>query len=248
MSKDKLGDFFKKLESEYRQVITESHLIVRLDGKCFSSFTKGLIKPFDEDLMNLFKLTVTYLAEKYNATLGYSQSDEISLYWNISESTREHIFGGKCTKINSILASDCTLFFNQNLKTYLPKSYSSKNPLFDCRCFGLESEYVNKYFRWRQRDCYKNAITLIASKYYSHKELLGKNTQERIEMIPETLDLEKSKYLLSEYLYGITVERCTESREFTFEEIESLPEKHDARLNPSITRDIVTYKLIDWRF
>ena len=50
-TKDVVGDKYKALEKVYRNKFeSNKYLIIRLDGKAFHSFTKGMKKPFDERL------------------------------------------------------------------------------------------------------------------------------------------------------------------------------------------------------
>ena len=52
MSKDNLGDRMKSYENVERRYLTRrTPTLIRIDGKCFSSFTKGFKKPFDIVLM-----------------------------------------------------------------------------------------------------------------------------------------------------------------------------------------------------
>ena len=64
MKKDKkfdsetLGGRMKNLEKEYDlEVGPNSHIICRIDGHKFSSYTRGFKKPFDEILSKAFELT-----------------------------------------------------------------------------------------------------------------------------------------------------------------------------------------------
>lgn len=70
-------------EYEY---VTRTHLvrrtpvIIRVDGKAFHTFTKGMQKPFDMVLIKTMQDTMQYLCENIqNCVLGYTQSDEITL-------------------------------------------------------------------------------------------------------------------------------------------------------------------------
>ncbi len=48
-----LSDRIKQYESEYETIVPrEQHLIIRIDGHHFSSFTRGFNKPFDAALNN----------------------------------------------------------------------------------------------------------------------------------------------------------------------------------------------------
>ena len=53
--------------------------VMRLDGVSFHVFTRGIRKPFDERLRMSLVRTTEDLVTKFQASLGYAQSDEISL-------------------------------------------------------------------------------------------------------------------------------------------------------------------------
>lgn len=53
-------------------------VIVRVDGRCFHTFTKNFQKPFDDVLSRTMRDTMQYLCENVQGcVLGYTQSDEI---------------------------------------------------------------------------------------------------------------------------------------------------------------------------
>ena len=55
-------------------------VIIRLDGKAFHTFTKGLKKPFDNILIETMQETAKYLCENIQGCkIAYTQSDEITL-------------------------------------------------------------------------------------------------------------------------------------------------------------------------
>ena len=80
-TQDVVGDKYKALEKVYRNKFeSNKYLIIRLDGKAFHSFTKGMKKPFDERLYEILKETLKYWCENVDGVkIGYYQSDEISL-------------------------------------------------------------------------------------------------------------------------------------------------------------------------
>ncbi len=59
----------------------ESHqpYFIRLDGCGFSKFLKGVVKPFDYRITDAMVKTTADLVAKFQPTLGYTSSDEISL-------------------------------------------------------------------------------------------------------------------------------------------------------------------------
>lgn len=80
-SKDAFGDRMKGYESleTDRRAMTGLPLVVRVDGRSFSKFTRGMARPYDTDMANLMVETAKYLVEETNAKVGYTQSDEITL-------------------------------------------------------------------------------------------------------------------------------------------------------------------------
>jgi hypothetical protein len=55
---------------------------------------------------------------------------------------------------------------------------------FDARLFIIpDRTEVMNYFRWRNQDCIRNSVSMVAQYLYSHKELHGKNSAQQKEMI-----------------------------------------------------------------
>ena len=182
--KTALGDRMKAYEAPTtaRKAFKGQPIIARLDGKSFHTFTKGLRRPYDEDLSRLMVVTTMYLVDRFGASVGYTQSDEIQLAWFIdSTSQSEYVFDGRLQKFESLLAAACTAVFNRDLQTYLP-SKGAELPIFDCRAFVVPN-LLEAYhaFLWRQQDCTKNAISMAAQSMFSHKSLQGLHGAEMQE-------------------------------------------------------------------
>ncbi|KAJ3337744.1 hypothetical protein HDU93_000634 [Gonapodya sp. JEL0774] len=80
MYADELATKIKGLENEMDSAVPPTQpFVIRLDGVAFSTFTKDLPRPFDRRLSNAMVATSVDLVEKFNASCGYTQSDEISL-------------------------------------------------------------------------------------------------------------------------------------------------------------------------
>ncbi len=158
-------------------------ILVRLDGKAFHSFTKGLRQPFDTKFNWCMDVTAETLIKNTNALCAYIQSDEITLLYHSNKFESQVFMDAKRDKLNSILASMCTLEFNECKKVLL-KSHSHKEALFDCRCWNVPSkeEAVN-VFIWRQQDAIRNSIQGLAQANFSHKKLQGLNSKQVQEML-----------------------------------------------------------------
>jgi tRNA(His) 5'-end guanylyltransferase len=173
---------------------------MRLDGKAFHTYTRGLDKPFDEGLIEDMRDTATYLCSKIEgAKCAYVQSDEISIlitdYVNLKT---QAWFDYSVQKMTSISASLCTAKFNQlrisrvndwgkseesNYGEFILESIDNM-PLafFDSRVFNIPKEEVPNYFHARQRDAVKNSISMLGQSLYSHKELHKKSGDEVQEL------------------------------------------------------------------
>lgn len=189
--KDDLG---KRMKEQY-EVRTRTLLprrtytLIRLDGKAFHSFTKGMRKPYDEDLMSIMDKTTKILCEEIQgAKFGYVQSDEISILLTDFDNINTCAwFDGQVQKIVSVSSSIATANFNSlMLNKYWGYQNASTQKLayFDSRVWTIPDPIeVENYFIWRQKDAVRNSIQMTAQSLYSHKELMGKSSNEQQEMI-----------------------------------------------------------------
>lgn len=203
MSKDSLGERMKGYEFASRDMMTKRMpVIIRLDGKAFHTFTKGLRKPFDEILMSTMWQTAKYLCENIQGCkIAYTQSDEISLLLtNYDNITTDSWFGNSVQKMVSVSASMATLAFNRHFReitedfrnqSFNDVQYKSllktkfDTAIFDSRVFVIPKEEVNNYFIWRQQDAMRNSVQMLAQSKFSHKELHKKNVSMLKNMLLE---------------------------------------------------------------
>ena len=198
----KLDERMKKYEYVTRHyLMCRTPIIVRIDGKAFHTFTRGMKKPFDHIFMESMQDTMKYLCENVQGcVLGYTQSDEISLllvdYENLESCAW---FDNNLSKIISITSGMASSYFNlifrYNVEDYcynmkgsaeyriLLRKKARDLTVFDSRAFNLQKEEVNNYFVWRQQDAIKNAIQMIGRAYFTHKELENKNGKDIVDML-----------------------------------------------------------------
>lgn len=177
--KDSLGDRMKEFyENRTRNFLPRrTYTIIRVDGKAFHSYTRGLIRPFDEKLVNDMDETACYMCKNIQgAKFAFVQSDEISILLTDFEGlTTDAWFDGNIQKMASISASLATAKFNE--------LRPNKIALFDSRVFIIPSDIeVENYFIWRQQDTTRNSISSVAQSMFSHQELENKNTDQMQEM------------------------------------------------------------------
>jgi tRNA(His) guanylyltransferase len=115
--KDQLGDRMKDFYEDRTRykLARRTNTIIRIDGKAFHTYTKGLQRPFDQGLMEDMDKTTEYLCQNIQgAKFGYVQSDEISILITDYDDIDTHAwFDGNLQKMASIAASLATAKFNQ---------------------------------------------------------------------------------------------------------------------------------------
>lgn len=120
---DQLGNRMKEqYEDRTRYLLSRrTYTIIRIDGKAFHTYCKGLNKPFDHNLMDDFATAASYCCEEIQGcVLAYCQSDEVSfLLTDFSKITTDAWFNGDIRKICSVSASMITAKFNQLRKLYM---------------------------------------------------------------------------------------------------------------------------------
>ena len=232
---DLFGDRMKHYEHQEagRRFLPLLPVCARLDGKGFHNFTKGLERPYDTRLMELMCQTTAYLVQETQASIGYTQSDEISLVWYNDEYKSQIFFDRRIQKMVSVLASMTTAFFSAHLPEYLPEKIGTL-ALFDCRVWQMPTlEEAANTFLWREFDATKNSISMAARHYYPH-EALHKKTSDEMQEILWQKGINWNDYP-NFFKRGTFIQKRKVVRTFTTEEIDHLPAQHDARHNPALT-------------
>lgn len=178
----RMKEFYEKRTRYY--LPRKTHALIRVDGKAFHTFTKGMQRPFDHSLTNAMNETAIALCSQIQgAKLAYVQSDEISiLLTDFDKLTTEAWFDYNIQKMCSVSASIATQAFNA--------AFSEKPiALFDSRVWSISDPVeVKNYFLWRQQDCVKNSISSVAQFHFSPKELHKKHQGDMKDMLHEIGD------------------------------------------------------------
>lgn len=131
-------------------IIPGTYIVARVDGRSFTKLTKDVHKfeaPYDLGFRDIMIETVKHLMDcGFKITYGYTQSDEISLLFDLNDIT----FQRKERKLNSVLAGEASAKFSLLLGDI---------GVFDCRLCELPNKaLVIDYFRWRNEDAHRNAL------------------------------------------------------------------------------------------
>ena len=197
--------------------------IARLDGVNFSKYTQGFDKPYDILFRTVMILTMNELVDKFQATTGYTQSDEITLIfpavctkdeYDNRTNNRFHYRKGRKMKICSILSSSCTsrfLYYMMNLMNHqqhkklkkIQERIEKMSVSFDCRLIEYpddkEYEILNHQI-WRSLDCERNAILQYGMYVLGNKKIFKMNCKQ----ICESLQNKSYNYLEPKFiLYGV---------------------------------------------
>lgn len=229
---EELGDAIKLLESfsfEDIQKIAENlpskfkrfnpicidrnkHLILRIDGHKFSTFTQGFDKPFDLDIMEAMLKTTEDLVKYFRGVTAYTQSDEITILITKPNDVSTYDFNGRRSKLESLAAGYASARFNHHLLLRYVNNYPNEddNGLeifrnlgetsldskvrkmlsgyahFDCRVIQPSDNMIVSTFRWRQLDAFRNGTSILARDVVSEKKLMKLGTGERIKLLEET--------------------------------------------------------------
>lgn len=176
-----LGDRMKQYEKACETyMLSRLPVIVRVDGKGFSKFTKKIKaeKPFDETFSNVMSEALKNTASKIEGCVfAYTQSDEMTFVIKNDQSNESTPwFGNRVQKICSVVASMVTAEFNREMIRFTDFSNLA---YFDARVFVLPSwqEAINCLV-WRQNDAVKNSIS--CSCYYEVAKKIGKKTARKM--------------------------------------------------------------------
>jgi tRNA(His) guanylyltransferase len=199
--RDALGDRMKRYEEATRFILPRrTYTILRVDGRAFHSWTRGLLKPYDTEFMRLMDVAaITLCSSIPGAQFAYVQSDEISvLAVDFDKEDTQSWFDGNVQKWASIGAAVTTMAFNLGLmqlkglnrnENEIPITKKSPNAVFDARVFIIPDPIeVENYFVWRQQDAERNSVMMLARAYASHKELAGKKRADQHEIIHKAGD------------------------------------------------------------
>jgi tRNA(His) 5'-end guanylyltransferase len=242
---DAFGNRLKEYEmmEAGRKFLPRLPIVARLDGKGFSKFTKNLARPFDPRLSELMVKTVKFLIQESNANCGYTQSDEITLTWYNENPENQIYFDRRIQKMVSVLAAQCSVYFNKALPVFIPEK-ASQMPVFDCRIWQMPTlEEATNVFVWRELDACKNSISMAASEYYNHKELEYKTGDEKQEMLFQK-GINWNNYP-DFFKRGTYVQRKIIKSKLTVNDIEQLPPLHNARKNPDLEIERSEYKALE---
>ena len=149
----RMKEFYEQIPKT--RLMRRTPVALRIDGKAFHTFTRGLKKPFDDILIKSMQDTMKYLCEHIQGCVfGYTQSDEITLILiDYKKFTSCAWFDYEVQKICSIAASMATMAFNKafdkNATLYVFPDYYSTNNMDKQfkQADDVDSDYAEKLYK-----------------------------------------------------------------------------------------------------
>ena len=86
-------------------------------------------------------------------------------------------------------------------------------------------EEIPNMLLFRERDCLKNAITLVALEHFSNKQIHKKNSDEKIEMLLKEAGVDFAKDIDEDFRVGSWFRRVVFQKELDAETLAKIPEK-----------------------
>lgn len=219
----------KHYEACYSTMIPpRTYTVVRVDGRGFSKFTKKMDKPFDDQFSESMNYAAIEMCKKFNPAFAYTQSDEITLVFTDFGENQEAMFKGKVQKICSLTAARATASFNKKMLMmdmarcedvddikYIIDGTAIYDVEFDSRVYVIPAiKEVANCLVWRQQDASRNSVSMAADALYSHKELMGKSSSEKQDMMMEK-GVNWNDYAVK-YKRGVIIRKV--EKEFTSDE------------------------------
>lgn len=156
-------------------------IIIRVDGRSFSTYTKHMTKPFD----TAFAAAMVYACESVLADMGgngiaaFTQSDEATFVLrDDGTEDQQQWFGGVHDKLVSVTASAFTYHFCHHLAVR-----GGPPAIFDARAFTVPVHEIPNVLLHRMFDCNSNAISAAARVLMSQSQVHGLRRDDLLEAL-----------------------------------------------------------------
>lgn len=232
---DALGDRMKMYEQDFlvQRFMPLLPIVARIDGRGFSKFTKGMKRPYDERMQQCMIATTDWLVRHTGASMGYTQSDEITLVWYTDNLKRKNWFDGRVYKMISQLAAQATDEFSRQCMEIMPQ-YWKRRPTFDARAYNVPNKQeAANVFLWREWDATKNSIQMAGHHYFGHKRIHKSHGGQIKDMLINEAGVNWNNYPPA-FKRGTYIQRQILETPFSPQEIASLPPQHNYFKEPNL--------------
>ena len=244
MAKDALGDRIKRYEAAEggRRAMPGLPIVVRIDGRSFSGFTRGMGRPYDQGLADLMVEVTKHVVHETHALVGYTQSDEASFVLDPFGKKEAELaaqdggadseafpddtgffFDGRYQKLASAVAAMATSKFMVGALDLWPARARRLLPGFDARVFQVPNRReAVAALMWRELDATKNAVSMAARAHFSHAGMDNRSGREMQEMLFQRKGINFNDYP-ARFKRGVYVQRRRGARELDAAELARIP-------------------------
>lgn len=251
-----LGDHYKSIESLARSVQYvnyNSAFVIRVDGRAFHTFTRGMERPYSSQLDAMRKAAATAVLKSLKPNFAYYQSDEISFVWMPNDRPEQiHPFNGRVDKLVSICASLTSVAFYREYVRQCGDDSAIEGgalPHFDGRLayIGFEDDdplCALECVAWRENDAMRNSVQMLAQSMFSHKQLQGLNVYDQY-LACKDAGVDWMVDVAPECRRGTYLRTATEMVALTEEQREKIPEAHRPAAGTLVPRSVLKTLFFD---
>ncbi|KAI3636833.1 hypothetical protein MIR68_005100 [Amoeboaphelidium protococcarum] len=189
-------EYVKKFELS-DAMLPNTYIVVRIDGRGFSRFTKEhkFEKPNDLRGIQLMNSCAERVLKDFSdITLAYGQSDEYSFLLSRSS----NLYHRRSSKLVSTIVSLFTATYVFEWSKYFPDVELQYPPSFDSRAVSYPSvDNIRDYFSWRQVDCHIN--NLYNTCFWKLVSVGGLSEQAAEEQLRPTNSAMKNELLFTQF-------------------------------------------------
>lgn len=227
-----VGDQAKEWEAQLNNTMTNIRhdwsFAIRVDGRAFHTFTKGMAKPYSPIMHDCMRYAAETVLKALKCQYVYLQSDEITFVWQGRPEPYEHPFGGRKVKLLTVVASLVSVAFYKNYSRLCPDD-DVRMPHFDARFVAeLPASDANHKLMtevavmWRENDAMRNSVSMLSQSMFSAKALHGKNVLEQYLMCKDA-GCDWLNDLLPWQQRGTYLKMTRAERELTDDELSKIP-------------------------
>ncbi len=221
-----LGEKMKLLEKAFSLLLpARKPFVARLDGVSFKRFTSGMAKPFDPRFTKAMIQTANDLLDRSSARTAFCQSDEITLVFGAEESSSTMYYGGRVSKIESVLASIATARFNYHLSRFSINDWAQEPPairiqetinlvnsgqaFFDARVFSVpDDKSAMEALYWRHRhDCRRNVVNSVGFHIFGHNRMNNMAIGSVLGLLREEKNIDPMEDYPPEAMLGVFLKK-----------------------------------------
>ena len=169
-------------------------IIINASMTKYVDFINGLQRPIDTLLSRAMELTLIDAVKKFNASIGHTYGNRITLVVPAKSSDWDAVYGGRLHKIISMVSVFTTMRFTQHFGNLVNDTVEGRaqNPYYDvlvnkmhtevafsATAFNVDVASVHSYMLWRVRYAI-NSSKLMFNNYYCMDtvlELFSSRTQ-----------------------------------------------------------------------